>query len=140
MVLDVRCPHCQAQGRLALPRPSVLLIGPCPVCHELVLIFAGETFPIDTRTFESGGVSDKKAYLENILGDFIRQSVQQIFASPGNTKSSSPPHSDPFSDPRRASRVDRPKQGRITDSEFERFVSEDLQALDNPRYFEDIFG
>lgn len=139
-MIHIKCPHCGMQGRMLVRDLGAILLGPCPVCHELVLVFSGQTFPLDTKSFEAADLSAKKEYLEEILHDFIQENLRRFFALSEKQALPNVPYEEAIDNPQGVPGSDQSGPDTITDSELERFVSEELRALDNPQYFKKIFG
>lgn len=147
-LVQIRCPHCGAKGRMLLPPTGLILIGPCPQCHELVAVFCGQALPLDSEIMESGSAEEKGAHLLVVLTDFIEsqigEMVQQSFqAEEGADQSLDPPsiHSGMEADAAWAVEEQEHLNGPpISAEEVSYFRETELNLLDNSDYFHDIFG
>ena len=149
---EVTCPHCGAHGQVMMPPVGAIIVGPCPRCEAMVVLFCGRALPLDTDTILHKPVSEKRKHLMDVLTSFLKERVEQIFERKGEVRDSADDEEDdsaadsadhereepePAPAPQRASRGGK-KQ--ITKEEYEKFVQIDLPLIDNPDYFKAIFG
>lgn len=135
----VVCPHCKTQriptGRV--PR-DVVVVMPCPACHELSILFRDRVIPISRKIIEQGSKKERIEHLAHIIEAFLEAGILP-FPSENDSESSPRPH---MHRPRRPSirsfqEEDGPEP--ISDEEFEQFVQIDLKGLDDPEYFRKHF-
>jgi len=133
----VVCPHCKTQ-RIAtgrVPR-DVVVVMPCPACHELSILFRNRVIPISRKIIEQGSRTERIEHLAHIIEAFLDAGILPLQeegageAAPERER------------PRRAHRVHREEEAPapISDEEFDQFVKIDLRELDDPEYFRKYFG
>ncbi len=163
-ILNIVCPHCQAKGQVAAPPTGAMVIGPCPKCNELVMVFSGAVLPLNKDVLMNGGSEDKRRHLMEVLTAFLDRQigllVQELEGSdPGEEQHSEfgeasendmgmsfeegygdegIPREDLGSETSRASREDA--SSAISQSEFEEFVRKALPMLDDKDYFRQTFN
>jgi len=130
-----RCPHCNASRILTAEVPKhVVIIMPCPVCHELVILFQGKAVGLNRAVIEHGSRAERVGHLAQIINQFIEAG---IFPE-GPLEDATGPFAAAEQDD---APVRTPAQGaRITRQEVERFVKVELRHLDNANYFREHFG
>ena len=148
-LIEVTCPHCAAKGQIMLPPLGSIIVGPCPECQGMVVVFCGRVLALDKEIMMEGGVEQKKEHLLEVLGVFLHQRVEKLFdekeqdggadivsdeAHPGPHEQSGP---EPLREPEQAQK--KPELV-ITEQEFDNFRRVDLEMIDNPDYFKAIFG
>lgn len=158
-LIEVRCPHCGAQGQIMLPPVGAIIIGPCPECKGAVVVFCGKVLPLDNAIMEMEEAEPRKAHLLAVLTQFLHDRIEHLFsqqdraAEPareppggGEAPEAEPDNGAPLdeaaearpSTPRRDSE-DRTRFRPISEDEFQSFVQVDLKLLDNKDYFRAIF-
>ena len=142
-LIQVQCPHCNAQGQLMVPPFGSIVMGPCPQCKELVVVFMGEALALDKTIMLEDSGEEQREHVLAVLTDFLSQRLGDILAGgqsqsnedrdfdPGETAAESP--GKPAS---RTSDMARP----ISQSEVELFIKTDLPQLDDASYFKSVFG
>lgn len=136
----VVCPHCKAH-RIVTPRPpkDVVVVMPCPACHELVVLFRNKVIALNRRIIERGSMEERKNHLADIIGEFLDAGAfapdsEGAIAEFGVMGGQQGP-------PRRASEENGGSTSTpITDEEWERFLKIDLKCIDNAAYFKRHFG
>lgn len=143
---DVTCPHCGAHGQIMTPPNGAIIVGPCPECEDMVVLFCGRVFPLDSETIKHRPPEEKKKHLMDVLSKFLSQRIDFIFdRSIGETEEdlhaqASDSHDDHAHEENAPAAPIRAPRAQISDDEVHKFVQVDLPLLDNPEYFESIFG
>ena len=142
-LIQVQCPHCNAQGQLMVPPFGSIVMGPCPRCKELVVVFMGQALALDKTIMLEASGEEQREHVLAVLTDFLSQRLGDILTGdhsrsdedidfgPGETADESPGR--PAS---RTSGAARP----ISQSEVELFTNTDLPLLDDASYFKSVFG
>ena len=142
-LIQVQCPHCNAQGQLMVPPFGSIVMGPCPQCKELVVVFMGQALALDRTIMLEDSGKEQREHVLAVLTDFLSQRLGDILTGgqsqsnedsdfdPGETAAESP--GKPAS---RTSNMARP----ISQSEVELFIKTDLPKLDDASYFKSVFG
>lgn len=143
-LIEVQCPHCGARGQIMVPPVGAIIIGPCPQCNELVVVFCGHVLPLDKDTMESGTLDDRREHLLGVLTEFLQDRLSTLLTD-GQTEGEGIV-SDNFQLPEEGSVEDlsgpvesTPERSPISQSELERFADVDLKLLDNRAYFKSVF-
>ncbi|MBI4557376.1 MAG: hypothetical protein HY706_07330 [Candidatus Hydrogenedentes bacterium] len=142
-VIEVKCPHCGAQGQIMMPPLGAIIIGPCPQCHGLVVIFCGRVLPLDGDIMQHGATRERREHLMSVLTRFLEQNVAQIIDSLSAelnkiSQSAGPPATEPAQSETAGDLSDAAPS--IPDTEVERFLQQELPMLDDKNYFRAIFG
>ena len=144
-LIEVQCPHCSARGHIMIPPVGAIIIGPCPQCRKLVVVFCGHVLPLDRGLMESGSVEERGDHLLSVLTQFLQERVSKLLS--GETPMEEGEMGDYYETPSEgpegnpeASESEKPSErGEISQSEFESFMDVDLKLLDNTAYFKSVF-
>ncbi|MBI1321371.1 MAG: hypothetical protein GC168_20805 [Candidatus Hydrogenedens sp.] len=143
-LIDVKCPHCHAQGRIVTPPPGSIIVGPCPECSEMVAVFGGRVLPLDKGLMQHGTTEEKKRHLMEVLGVFIEERIERLLnqppAEPAEDKQPEAAHEEPAAPPGGLELAGFDMKPNISDQEFRAFLSGEMDLLDNPKAFKAIFG
>jgi len=143
-LIEVQCPHCGARGQIMVPPVGAIIIGPCPQCNELVVVFCGHVLPLDKDTMENGTTEDRRDHLLMVLTDFLQERIAKLLSDDvefeetefGDTASL---EAGSYAEPSDVPEVAEPEANLITETELERFTDVDLKLLDNKAYFKSVF-
>lgn len=158
-LIEVQCPHCGARGQIMMPPVGAIIIGPCPQCNELVVVFCGHVLPLDKQIMESGNLDERREHLLSVLMEFLQDRIGKLMSEEAESADSAAADVDstdaldeadtapvggtvPASSAAGALSDDQKRDGAlspITQSELERFASIDLKLLDNGAYFKSVF-
>jgi len=159
-LIEVQCPHCGARGQIMMPPVGAIIIGPCPQCSELVVVFCGHVLPLDKQIMESGVLEERREHLLSVLMEFLQDRIGKLMSEEAEAAASEASESEDApaltgetlsgemesavpSVGRAASLSDESKQSGaltpISQSEMERFATIDLKLLDNKAYFKSVF-
>lgn len=156
-LIEVKCPHCGAQGQILMPPVGAIIVGPCPHCDGMVVVFSGRVFPLDSDIMQGGSLDDKKEHMLEILGGFLNERIERLLMEPPLTQANADSNNaddeaevpeDSTADagsntapivPERRSPGRAPKIP-ISQDELDDFVRTDLQLIDNPEYFRAVFS
>jgi hypothetical protein len=143
-LMDVQCPHCHAQGRIITPPPGSVIVGPCPECQEMVVVFGGRVLPLDKEIMLHGPVDARKEHMLEVLHAFIEGKIEQLLHNaeqkPADGEEAEEPaeaftaQAAPATPPPRRKRLEP-----ISPEECAAFVAKELHLLDNPQAFKAIF-
>jgi len=144
-IVEVKCPHCGAEGRIILPPLGAIIIGPCPECQGMVAVFCGKVLPLDGEIMQRGSVPERKEHLMEVLGVFLHERIEHLFSqsadgfSPGEPGSEEPeflPDSSGAGERQTAGVASQP----ISEEELKTFLNVDLRLIDNKDYFRSVFS
>ncbi len=155
-LIEVQCPHCGARGQIMMPPVGAIIIGPCPQCSELVVVFCGHVLPLDKQIMESGALEERREHLLSVLMEFLQDRIGKLMSEEAEAaeseESSSEDETFATAEERQsavpsggapASLTDESKRAReltpISKTEMERFATIDLKLLDNKAYFKSVF-
>jgi len=148
-LIEVICPHCGARGQITLPPVGAIVIGPCPQCEELVVVFCGKVLALDKDAMVYGSADQKREHLMTVLTSFLEEKLSQIsFDTPNEDPDLVPEPQNEAElgmeaeeEPRRPVMAPAPSpQPTISTVDMEHFVNEELALLDNKDYFKAVFG
>ena len=123
-----------------IPPVGAIIIGPCPQCKELVVVFCGQVLPLEKAIMESGSVEDRQEHLLSVLTEFLRDRIGKIMSQPLDAEDTG--MDDQFETPEEQANeqdAESATTGEITQNELDRFVEVDLKLLDNTAYFKSVF-
>ncbi len=159
-LIEVQCPHCGARGQIMMPPVGAIIIGPCPQCNELVVVFCGHVLPLDKQIMESGNLDERREHLLSVLMEFLQDRIGKLMSEEAeaaeNSEASEAEAGESFDESDAAAvggavpaasgaealnEEKKPQTNAtpITQSELERFASIDLKLLDNGAYFKSVF-
>jgi len=126
-----------------LPPLGAIIIGPCPECQGMVVVFCGRVLPLDKELMTDGSVEERQDHLIEVLGGFLHERIQRLFE---NQSALSPSvdmgGEDQSEEPLSAGKIspfgysaDTP----IVQEELDSFVNVDLKLIDNSEYFKAVF-
>ena len=131
-----------------LPPMGAIIIGPCPECKGLVVVFCGHVLPLENEIMVKGSFPDKHEHLMSVLTDFLSARVDKLLQEEpeGQEQARADEQTDeeePQDQPKRrkAAAGGAPEPAAaITQEEVDAFVNVDLKLLDDKNYFQTIFG
>ena len=141
---EVTCPHCGKTRIMTtrIPRDVVVML-PCPECHELVVLFRGKAIPLNREVLRNGTKEERRNHIAEIVEECL---PPELFSEVVNWDFTDAGLPIAFGDRkvRRRRRGAPPEEdGRdrpITDEEVARFRKFELHRIDEPRYFKKYFG
>lgn len=141
---EVTCPHCGKTRIMTtrIPRDVVVML-PCPECHELVVLFRGKAIPLNREVLRNGTKEERRNHIAEIVEECL---PPELFSEVVNWDFTDAGLPIAFGDRkvRRRWRGAAPEEdGRdrpITDEEVARFRKFELHRIDEPRYFKKYFG
>ncbi|MCC6798178.1 MAG: hypothetical protein IT366_23900 [Candidatus Hydrogenedentes bacterium] len=145
-MVEVKCPHCNVRGQIMLPPLGAIIVGPCPNCDELVVVFCGRVLPLNKETMVNGSSTEKHEHLKSVLVDFmddrIRKVVDQLTPEVTEGLHDYTPENDDYTpnmdeQPATTAIIDESKA--ISDNELDKFLRFDLPRIDNKDYFRAVF-
>lgn len=149
-LIEVTCPHCGARGQIMMPPLGSIIVGPCPQCEELVVVFCGRVLPLEKEVMTEGSLDEKHQHLMAVLVEFLEDRVEGLLRDVDKKGGFTGAHRFAEDQAEPAAESDQPSQEpaaqpedhadpSISDSEFDHFKQVDLKLLDNPAYFKSIF-
>jgi len=152
-LIEVKCPHCGAQGQIMLPPLGAIIVGPCPECQGMVVVFCGRVMPLDKDVMTQGSPEERQEHLMGVLNVFLHERVKRLFTSTASAEAPEPDapiqHTrDDLGEHHDESILQRPgaisipgklRNDPITDDEINNFVNIDLKLIDNVNYFRAVF-
>lgn len=147
-LIEVQCPHCGAKGQIMVPPIGAMIIGPCPQCKEMVVVFCGQVLALDKEIMQGGELIERREHLMAVLTDFLRDRVGKLLSDNAPAEDEDEEAADEPSEVKaseEASAREEPKQqtgnrpGPISEAELQRFMAVDLKLLDNDAYFRSVF-
>jgi hypothetical protein len=131
-----------------MPPVGAIIIGPCPQCNELVVVFCGHVLPLEKQIMESAGIEERREHLLHVLTEFLQDRIGKLMTEESEAEAESDNYETTESDSDTetadaVAKTEEPKkqdkQTPISDGELERFASIDLKLLDNKAYFKSVF-
>ena len=161
-LIEIRCPHCGAHGQVMLPPVGAIIVGPCPECHNMVVIFAGKALALDNDIIMNGNSVARRDHIMQVLVAFLEERIGKLVSAedgPGGEPPAGPvgsdvtPESAAFAEESGGSAsqtdsgVTEPKinpygnrtTAPISRSEMDSFVNVELQLIDDKDYFKAVF-
>ena len=154
-LIEVKCPHCGAQGQIMLPPLGAIIIGPCPECEGMVVVFCGRVLALDKEVMMEGSQEEKRDHLLMVLNDFLKDRIERLFEQAAASAEAEEDELEEDDEPLESifagaeedipsPPADTRKLGKkivvpISDDEFNSFINVDLTLLDNKDYFKAVF-
>jgi hypothetical protein len=142
-----------------LPPAGAIIVGPCPECQGLVVVFCGQVLPLKKDVMVEGSIKEKRQHIMTVLTSFLKDRVGQIVAEDDDVRDvrgeipPKPQHpvvsekpAMPLEQKREANAPDKkvcsPEHvaEAISHEDVRRFVINDLKKLDDREQFKKIFG
>ena len=145
-LVEVKCPHCQMRGQIMVPPLGALVLGPCPQCHELLVVFCGRVLPLDKDIMMDGTDDEKHAHLMEVLTQFLGERVYQLLENSPELseeirKQVGATEDSASTAMAMAEEASQPIEVQtISQHEVEQFLNVDLKLLDDKDYFNSVFG
>lgn len=131
----VVCPHCKTHRLVTSKVPrDVVVVVPCPVCHEFSVLFRKKVIPLNRRIIEHGTFEERKDHLAHVIAEFLETGM---FTLGEEHADESMPAANESAE-RGAAAQD--SADAISEEEIDKFVKIDLKCIDNPAYFRRHFG
>jgi hypothetical protein len=123
------------RGQIMVPPLGALVLGPCPQCHELLVVFCGRVLPIDKDVMMDGSDDERHTHLMEVLGGFLDERVRQLLEN-------SPELADEIRKQlgETIAAKEPSEAADISQHEVDHFVNVDLKLLDDSDYFRTVFG
>ncbi len=133
----VVCPHCANRRIVASKVPKdVVVVLPCPACHELVVMFRHKVAALNREVLEHGTYDERKAHIAE-PGMFPLASLD-VSATRDESLSGEVDDDDELELPDEVG-MSTP-ESLISQREIDRFVKIDLQRIDDEKYFKKHFS
>jgi len=158
-LIEVTCPHCGAKGQIMLPPAGAIIVGPCPECQGLVVVFCGQVLPLKKDIMVDGSTKEKRQHIMTVLTGFLRDRVGQIIAEDEDVKDvrdeTPPKPQQPVVSEKPAVQPEQKREAGggekkvcspehvadpISHEDVRRFVINELKKLDDGEQFKKIFG
>ncbi len=129
-----------------VPPVGAIIIGPCPQCSELVVVFCGHVLALDKETMENGSTDERREHLLGVLTDFLQDRISRLLSDDVEMLDGEPGEEgaelgDTYGSGGASFEENREaEKSPISQTEFERFTDVDLKLLDNQAYFKSVFG
>ena len=132
------CPHCKKHRIVTSRIPSdMVVVLPCPSCHELSVVYRNHVIPISRRIIERGSFEERKTHLAEVIAEFLEAG---IFPTGGDACGDAcAKDSDMPAAAEDAVETDIEFKP-ISPEEMEKFARIDLKCIDNTAYFRRHFG
>jgi hypothetical protein len=145
-----------------LPPVGAIIVGPCPECHNMVVIFAGKALALESDIIMNGDAVARRDHIMQVLVKFLEERIGRLVASedrPGGEPPAGPTSDDAIPSqteadaeqkaelPEGESDEDTPRidpygnrtTAPISRSEMDSFVNVELQLIDDRDYFKAVF-
>jgi hypothetical protein len=142
-VIEVECPYCKATGQIMTPPLGSIIIGPCPRCNEMVLLFDGTVMPLDRDIIAEGTPEEKKQHLLEAIVDMAAGKIDELIDS-GELGSRSADDQNTGRPTTRDTKRIRPSiqdtdAPSISRQDVRDFINIDLHLIDSKDYFDKVF-
>ena len=144
-LIEVQCPHCDATGQIMMPPVDAILMGPCPQCGKLAVLFCGHVLALDNKTMANGSTEDRCEHLLAVLMEFLRDCISRPLSDDVEPLQGEPDEEAAETDDGHARGIplfdENPQAEKkpISQTEFEIFRNVDLKLLDSKAYFKSVF-
>jgi len=137
----VACPHCGNHRIVTTKVPKdVVVVLPCPSCHELVVLFRDKVIALNRAIIEKGSREERKSHIAEIIDEFIEPGMfsDATAEGAGGDEGASLPEGVEAS----SEEVDSQEESttQISEAELDQFVKVELPRLNDPAYFRKHFG
>ena len=77
-LIEVQCPFCKTTGQIMAPPLGSIVVGPCPRCDEMVLLYDGIVMPLEKDIINEGTGEEKKQHLLETIVDMVAEKVDGV--------------------------------------------------------------
>ena len=142
-IIEVQCPHCKATGQIMTPPLGSIIVGPCPRCDEMVLLFDGTVMAIDKDVIADGTPEEKKQHLLEAIVDMVASKVDELIET-GELRTNSEHRKNRQPGPTATEMVAPSIRNReaphISRADIRDFINIDLHLIDSKAHFDKIFA
>ncbi len=144
--VEVTCPHCGAHGQIMLPPAGAIVVGPCPECRGLVVVFCGQVLALDKELMLKGSFEGRRGHLMDVLTTFLLSKVTELLTEGADAQAEKHAAESPRKIARRPAKAHHMsgkgthEEVPISQEEFDVFVRDEINLLDNGEWFKAIFG
>ena len=140
-VIEVQCPYCKATGQIMTPPLGSIIVGPCPRCNEMVLLFDGAVMQLDKDIIAEGAPEEKKQHLLETILDMAAGKIDELLE---NGELGAEPTNGDSGQKKKSGRRLRPSIRNksapyISRGDIQDFVNIDLHLIDSKGYFDKVF-
>jgi len=142
------CPHCNQQkiGSGKLP-PDVVMILPCPSCHEFSIVFRNKAIPINRRIIEKGSRKERIEHLASIVEMFLDLAMPEIERQSDEINKSKNQEALEEENQKNLFKSKSSQQSFVTNQsspisaeEVKLFIEKEINSIDDPELFKKYFG
>jgi hypothetical protein len=141
-LIEVQCPFCKATGQIMAPPMGSIVVGPCPQCDEIVLLYDGTVMPLDKDIISEGTREEKKQHLLETIIDMVAEKVDGVIEGGDIRPKSAREPGKKKKDVKTASikpSVRDKKAPPISREDIRDFVNIDLHLIDSKGHFDKMF-
>jgi len=140
-VIEVQCPYCKATGQIMTPPLGSIIVGPCPRCNEMVLLFDGAVMQLDKDIIAEGAPEEKKQHLLETILDMAAGKIDELLENGELGAEPTNGDSEPKKRPgrRRRPSIRNKSAPSISRDDIRDFVNIDLHLIDSKGYFDKVF-
>jgi hypothetical protein len=137
----VICPHCKSHRIVTAKVPrDVVVVMPCPSCHELAVLFRNKVIALSRRIIEHGSFEERKMHLAHVIAEFLEAGMLPFKDDDGNEEEAAATSLEGLAELRQDVEGTHRNAKPISDQELEQFARFDLKHIDNAAYFKKYFG
>ena len=126
-----------------LPPVGAIVVGPCPECKGLVVVFFGQVLPLENDIMFKGSMEEQREHLMSVITPFIQERVEELVNDEAQTQDGTGDNgAEPVSTGEGTAGQKKAAVGHpaISNDDIETFLNMELKLLDNGDYFKAIFG
>lgn len=144
-VIEVECPYCKATGQIMTPPLGSIIVGPCPRCNEMVLLFDGSVMPLDKDIINKGTPEEKKQHLLETILDLEAGKIDDLIdsgelGSKQGTQQERRIEKEEQSGQTITPSIDRKRAPAINKEDVKAFHDIYSHLIDKKNFFESVFG
>lgn len=147
------CPHCGNHRIVHSKVPKdVVVVLPCPSCHELVVLYRNRVIALSREIIEHGTFDERKMHIAGIIAEFLEagifptQNAEQSEDARDDAEDHEAEEAEDHESAIRGEASEVPAHhveetiAPIRQSEVDHFVKFDLIRIDDAAYFKKHFG
>ncbi|HOV33163.1 MAG TPA: hypothetical protein PLX23_07360 [Candidatus Hydrogenedens sp.] len=144
------CPHCNQQkiGSGKLPT-DVVMILPCPLCHEFSIVFRNKAIPINRNIIEKGSRKERIEHLASIVEMFLELAMPELEQNNNEDNERISGKEEIFEE--ESGRISplniknpqispENKSLPISADEVKSFIEKEINSINDPEFFKKYFG
>ena len=138
---EITCPHCGHDHEFDSDLPNdVVVVLPCPECHNLVVLFRNRAIGLDRKILEGGSFEERRGHIAEKLEEHrfeIAEGIAEVLESGIPWRDGV--KGGEAAESKKSDAVEGDDEEPITKGDVDDFVRLELHRIDDAQYFRRTF-